>query len=296
MKAKISIIVPVHNTEPYLERCIASILSQTYNNFILILVDNGSVDSSGEICDRYAADDDRIVVIHQVDKGSAGGRNSGLDYVFQHGNSEWIAFIDSDDWVTPIYLESLLDVAEKNGIGVCGYKQTDKYENDFMSLPLKKINVRTEDFYCDKLVHTVVPWGKLYKIECFYNIRFPEGRAHEDEFITYKILFEYKNIEFIYESLYSYFYNPDGVINSRWTPKEMDKLDAINEQIGFFKERSLKRAYARAIAYYYSTACSFLKQAKKENYKQESIKLKKLIDKHKVRYGFKLLQYRLQKR
>ena len=76
----------------------------------------------------------------------------------------------------------------------------------------------------------------------------------------------------------------------------MDKLDAINEQIGFFKERSLKRAYARAIAYYYSTACSFLKQAKKENYKQESIKLKKLIDKHKVRYGFKLLQYQLQKR
>lgn len=296
MKAKISIIVPVHNTELYLERCIDSILSQTYQNFILILVNNGSVDRSGEICNRYAEADDRIVVIHQDDKGSAGGRNSGLDYVFQHGNSEWIAFIDSDDWISPIYLKELLDVAEKDGIGVCGYKQTGKYENNPLPTPLKHITMKTEDFYCDKLVNAVVPWGKLLKKECFCSIRFPEGRSHEDEFITYRILFEYKQISYIDEPMYFYFYNPEGVINSKWIPKEMDKLDAIGEQIRFFKERYLKKAYTRAIAYYYSTACYFLKQAKKEQYKQESIKLKKLIYKHIIRYGFHLLKYRLQKR
>ena len=109
-------------------------------------------------------------------------------------------------------------------------------------------------------------------------------------------MFEYEQIAFVDEPLYCYFYNPEGVIRSKWTPKELDKLDAIKEQILFFKERSLKRAYTRAIAYYYSTACSFLKQAKKAQYEQEAKTLKKLIDKHKLRYGFRLMQYRLQKK
>lgn len=296
MKAKISVIVPVHNTEPYLERCIDSILSQTYSDFELILVDNGSVDRSGEICDRYAEIDNRIISIHQIDKGSAGGRNTGLDYMFQHGNSEWIAFIDSDDWVSPLYLETLLNDAEKNGIGICGYKLAAEYEDEALSLPMKQVTVKTEDFYCDKLINTVVPWGKLFKKTCFRSTRFPEGKAHEDEFVTYKLVFEYEQIAFVDEPLYYYFYNTEGVIRSKWTPKELDKLDAIKEQILFFKERSLKRAYTRAIAYYYSTACSFLKQTKKAQYEQEAKTLKKLIDKHKLRYGFRLMQYRLQKK
>ena len=295
MKAKISVIVPVHNTEPFLERCIDSILSQTFSDFELILVNNGSIDHSGNICDRYAENNERVTVIHQVDRGSAGGRNTGIEYALRHSQSEWIAFIDSDDWVSPIYLEALLDVAEQNGIGICGYKKTVEYEEGSTSYPLKQITIKTEDFYCYKMVNTVVPWGKLYKKDCFCDVRFPEGKAHEDEFVTYKILFGYDQLTFIDEPLYLYFFNPTGVINSEWTPKEMDKLEAISEQIAFFKERSLQKAYTRAIAYYYSTVRSFMKQAKNNHYEQEVIKLKKLNKKHILCYGFHLLKYRLHK-
>lgn len=296
MKVKISIIVPVHNTELYLNRCIDSILAQTCSDFELILVDNGSVDRSGSICDSYAETDNRIVAIHIKESGSAKGRNIGLDYVFQHNNSEWVTFIDSDDWISPLYLEKLLDDAEKNGIAVCGYKQTAEYENETLSLPLKNVAVKTEDFYCDKLINVIVPWGKLLKKDCLRVIRFPEGKAHEDEFFTYKLLFEFEQIIFIDEPLYYYFVNPEGLTYSKWTPKELDKLDAVKEQIRFFKERSLKRAYTRAIAYYYSTAYSFLKQAEKEGYEKETQKLRMLINKHMLCYGFRLLQYRFQKK
>ena len=97
----ISIIVPVYNTGKYLHRCIESILAQTYNDFELILIDDGSTDNSGKICDEYAKTDDRIVVLHQENKGQAVARNVGLDYVFEKDKSEWITFIDSDDWIHP---------------------------------------------------------------------------------------------------------------------------------------------------------------------------------------------------
>ena len=104
----ISVIIPVYNAEKYLKRCVDSVLAQTCRQFEMILIDDGSTDGSGRICDEYAARDERIAAMHQQNKGQSAARNAGLDYAFAHGGSEWIAFIDSDDWVNEKYLETLL--------------------------------------------------------------------------------------------------------------------------------------------------------------------------------------------
>ena len=288
----ISVIIPVYNTAEYLPRCLDSVINNGYKNLEIICVNDGSTDSSPEILRGYEKKDNRIKVIDVPNGGVSRARNIGLD----NASGEYIAFIDSDDWIALNYFEILSDSAMKCGIGVCGYKQTDRFEDDFVSLPIKQAVVKPEDIYCDKLIITIAPWGKLYNKESFRELRFPEGKLYEDEYVTYKVLFEYKQIAYIDEPLYYYFSNPHGATKAKWTLKKLDKLEAIEEQIRFFKEQSFKRAYKRAIAYYYSSACSFYNQAKKANRKQEIRIVKKLINKHRLRYGLQLIQYRLKRR
>ena len=111
----ISVIVPVYKVEKYIHRCVRSILGQTYADFELILVDDGSPDNCGVICDEYAAKDSRVVVIHQENGGLSAARNAGIDWVFANSDSQWLSFIDSDDWVHPEYLQRLLDAATYAG-------------------------------------------------------------------------------------------------------------------------------------------------------------------------------------
>ena len=111
MDCLISVIVPVYKVEKYIHRCIDSILAQTFSDFELILVDDGSPDNCGRICDEYALKDNRIHVIHKENGGLSDARNAGIDWAFEHSDSEWITFIDSDDWVHKKYLESLINGA-----------------------------------------------------------------------------------------------------------------------------------------------------------------------------------------
>ena len=123
---EISVIVPVYKVEKYIHRCIDSILNQTFRDFELIMVDDGSPDNCGAICDEYAAKDNRVVVIHQENGGLSAARNAGIDWAFTNSNSEWLNFIDSDDWVHPEYLQKLYDAAKCNNVSVsvCGFERT----------------------------------------------------------------------------------------------------------------------------------------------------------------------------
>ena len=124
--ALISVISPVYNTEKLLPRCLDSILSQTFQDVELILVNDGSRDRSGEICEEYASKDSRIHVIHQNNSGVSAARNAALDWVMEHSNSRWIMFVDSDDWVHPLILQTLLELNRKYQVKVsaCGYLET----------------------------------------------------------------------------------------------------------------------------------------------------------------------------
>ena len=123
MDCLISIIVPVYKVEKYIHRCVDSILAQTFTDFELILVDDGSPDNCGIICDEYALKDNRIHVIHKENGGLSDARNAGIDWAFENSNSEWITFIDSDDWVHPKCLEALVRAAQIYGteIAICNY-------------------------------------------------------------------------------------------------------------------------------------------------------------------------------
>ena len=290
--AKISVIVPVHDTEKYVSRCIDSILAQTFADFELILIDNGSTDSSGKICDEYAEIDNRVVVIHQDDRGASGARNSGLDWVYKNSDCEWISFVDSDDWLHPQYLELLHDSAAKYGISVCTYQTTTDSDVVYSNIQSEPQFVRSEDLYSDDIINFIVVWGKLYKKECFEKIRFPEGKLHEDEFVMYKILFYYEVLPIIKEALYYYYQNTESFIHSEWNPARLVKLDALNEQIAFFEKKGYEKARIVAIRRYAYTMCEFMDRARKSIHCKAYAgivkrMLRRYLNKNKKELGFK---------
>ena len=245
----ISIIVPVYNVEPYIHRCIDSILNQTFTNFELILVDDGSPDNCGKICDEYARKDNRVHVIHQENSGLSAARNAGIDWAFRNSDSEWLTFIDSDDWVHSKYLELLYNaiVETQCGISICGYEEIDGKCTNMNYEELKANTVSTEDFFCKFNVNATVAWGKLYKKTDFENIRYPVGKLHEDEFTTYRILFSHSNLAVIDQPLYYYYKNSSGIMNSAWSPKRLCSIEALNKQVCFFKSKGYEKAYMFSI-------------------------------------------------
>ena len=245
---QISVIVPVYKVEKYLKRCVDSILSQTFTDFELILVDDGSPDGCPQICDQYAQQDDRVYVIHQQNGGLSAARNAGIDWAFANSNSQWLTFVDSDDWIHPQTLEVLLKAARDNhvDVSICGFQKTNG-EEGAISSDFSVELWTPENFYVQYVTSAVVAWGKLYKKECFSEIRYPVGRLHEDEFVTYRILFQCEKIAFVDTPLYAYFQNSDGIMKSVWTRRRMDVLVAYEQQIAYFKYHHFKKAETRAI-------------------------------------------------
>ena len=242
---KISIIVPVYKVEAYLRRCVDSVLAQTFQDFELILVDDGSPDSCGAICDDYAAKDGRVHVIHQKNGGLSAARNAGIDWTFASSDSQWLTFIDSDDWVHPSYLETLLQAAQETGVelSICGFVRTSGSAED--DIPEQEYQVtlwEPEDFWCANNVNAAIAVGKLYRKPLFQTVRYPVGRIHEDEFTTYRILFSLSRIAAVPAPMYRYLQNDEGIMRQAWRPARMDALDALEAQLNFFRKQGLSQA------------------------------------------------------
>lgn len=262
----ISVIVPVYNTEKYLRRCIDSILAQTYSDFELILIDDGSTDNSGIICDDYAEKDNRIVVIHQDNKGQAIARNVGLDYVFEKDNSEWISFVDSDDCIHGRYLETLLAAGIKNcvKISVCDYTDNSKlFRNRHVNINPVYEKWDAEKFFCEKTLLSVVLWGKVFSRECFQAVRFPDLRMFEDSYIMYKVLFSESELCYCEMPLYYYCQSAESVMRKEWSPEKLASLDLYNQRAAFFKKHGYRKAYNRNIFSYIYDLNDQINQCKK---------------------------------
>lgn len=265
----ISVIVPVYKVEKYIHRCMDSILEQTYADFELILVDDGSPDNCGAICDEYAEKDSRVVVIHQENRGLSAARNAGIDWAFSNSDSQWLTFIDSDDWVHPEYLQHLLDAAVDNDVpvSVCGYVQTDGKEPEITPETLTAAVWSAEDFYVEHNVNATVAWGKLYRKACFREIRYPVGKIHEDEFVTHTILFPAGRIAVLDAPLYYYFFNNQGITKAAWRPQRLQALEATVQQIEYMRHHGLEKAYRHAIKKYMVCLSSHIYRLKDENRK-----------------------------
>lgn len=270
----ISIVVPVYKVEKYIHRCIKSILNQSYSSFNLVIVDDGSPDNCGKICDEYAKKDTRIHVIYKTNGGLSDARNAGIDWALKNCNSKWLTFIDSDDWVHPQYLEKMISSAEATDCSICivQYHKTNALEKYNISSAIDYHVINTEQFYCSNTANATVAWGKLYKISDFETIRFPVGRLHEDEYTTYKILFKYTEIVYIDEPLYYYFVNPSSIMGSQWKPKRLDLLDAIEENLVFFSENNYSQAYLNRLEMMKKSICVYMDEISKssnEDYKRK---------------------------
>lgn len=223
MAEKISVVVPVYNVEKYLERCVNSILNQSYKNLEIILVDDGSTDSSGAICDNFAKKHSRLRVYHTQNSGLSSARNFGLE----KSSGEYIAFIDSDDFVKPDFLMHLITAIKEFNcdIAACGYEM---YFNKLLSFEVKgnknRICTNAEAirglFMGEKTID-VMAWNKLYKKSLFNDgIRYPKGLLHEDVATTYKLLYKAKKIAYVALPLYCYFQRKgsivgDGIFNKK---------------------------------------------------------------------------------
>ena len=202
---EISIIVPVYKVEKYLNECIDSILAQTFTDFELILVDDGSPDSCPALCDAAAAKDSRIRVIHQKNRGLSGARNAGLDAA----EGEWIAFVDSDDTIMPDFCAKLYHAAQEAGaqMAVCNYRQVDE-----ALTPIREqyLHVRREVLTPEQalehstLLPYMVVWNKLYHRSIFAQLRFAEGKLNEDTLLIAYAYEKADRIANIPDALYLY--------------------------------------------------------------------------------------------
>lgn len=247
----ISVIVPVYNVEKYLERCIDSLLVQTYKNLEIILVDDGSTDKSGKICDSYRVQDSRVVVIHKVNGGVSSARNVGID----SSRGEYIGFIDSDDWVDERMYEVLLrnlilyeaDISDINSITIDHY---EIIKNKAEKIDVKDGQDMLRDYF---MLDKYSVCRKLYKKSIIGNIRFPVGKINEDICTNFKFL---KNAKRIVKSsliMYYYFSNPNSITGTVFKEKDFDLLDACNELIRETKNSPELQKLAEvklAISYY----------------------------------------------
>lgn len=245
--AIISIVVPVYKVEKYLNRCIDSILTQSFQDFELILVDDGSPDRCGEICEAYAEMNERIVVLHRENGGLSAARNTGIEWALVNSSSEYITFIDSDDWVHPQYLEQLFQAVKSSnaGVSVVGFERVEEDQKEKLrsldDVPNAE-EMSAEDFFINHQWDFNYAWGKLYRKIYFETVRYPEGKNFEDTFTTYKVLFDGKRVSFIDYPLYYYYYNPEGISHSLWKPSELVVMEGIREQIKFYRDNGYRRA------------------------------------------------------
>lgn len=239
----VSVIVPVYNVEQYIQRCIDSITKQTYSNIEIILVDDGSDDNSGGICDRAALLDKRIHVIHKKNGGLSSARNIGIDSA--HG--EYICFVDSDDVIVPCYVELLLGLCVENNAQISMGK-FEKFNKDFL-FEQKRLedryiyeNRRAVELLIDgSYVQYVVAWNKLYDRSLFNEIRYPDGLLYEDEGTTYKLFYKANKVVVTNSVVYGYFVREGSITQSNYSIKKLDFLKIAKERCDYFAERKEKR-------------------------------------------------------
>lgn len=240
MSDLISIVIPVYNVERYVERCIDSVRNQTYKNIEIIIVDDGSPDSSGEICDEIAKDDSRIQVIHQKNAGLSGARNTGI----AKSSGKYILFIDSDDWIESdfvFYLHYLITKYNAD-IAQCDFKYIDENGKIYNSV------TNTQEEICcsskDALQRIMAgnqfitsAWGKIYKRKMFDTLQYPVGKIFEDIPVTYEAFLRSNKIVYGNRALYNYLYNKSGISNAPFSEKRLSAL--------FFSEAAVKKVVTK---------------------------------------------------
>ena len=220
----ISVIVPVYNVESYISTCIKSIINQSYSELEIILVDDGSTDNSGNICDKYAQSDNRIKVIHKTNGGLSDARNAGLDIA----TGTYIGFVDSDDFIETDMYEVLLNSCINNDvpISICGRYNVDEDDNRLKEcFTSSKEFVMTDEMAIKNLLNwencDSAAWDKLYESNLFNNVRYPVGELHEDLNVTARLFGKAGKIAHVGKPLYNYRQRSNSITKQAFNPKKI---------------------------------------------------------------------------
>lgn len=291
---QISVIVPVYNVEKYLNRCIDSILAQSFSEFELILVNDGSTDKSGEICDLYAKNEDRIRVFHQNNQGQAAARN----FAVKNSKSNWICFIDSDDMMHPQMLEIMFNVVKETNTQLCmcgavgGEIPPSNFNKQMREIQSKRIIVNDKSLYDICMKGKARYWivcAKLIKREIVESVPFTEGRIFEDNAVVPQWLYMSETVADIEKDLYFYQKNLAGTTQKSFSVQSLDFLWAMEEQILFFDSKKCKRMLTAICSHYLKIAPQYYKKTLYElNNQFEAEKIKKK-SKNVIKHYYKLL-------
>lgn len=269
MTDTVSVIVPCYKVEPYLHRCVDSILNQTYPNLDVILVDDGSPDRCGEICDEYAAADSRVRVIHQTNQGLSAARNAGLDLMSGH----YALFVDSDDWLDDTCVDTLRQLLMATGADIAVSNMLRVWD-DHGPVPTSDAGeiIRMDRAQAiDEVVKPrygsmVAACGKLFPAALLAGVRFPVGRLHEDEFTTYRLLLRAREVVVTTRPLYFYRQRSNSIMGSPFNPKAaMDAVDARIERAHVLRQEGLQRAAATTSGQALSSYMQLLQSAPRSN-------------------------------
>lgn len=249
MNNKISIIVPIYNTEKYLERCFQSLINQSYENLEIILINDGSNDNSLDICNKYKEKDDRIIVINKKHSGVSDSRNIGI----KRATGDYIGFVDSDDYIHKDMFKNLIDGTQKYNcdISMCDLVETFNIKDEFKKYNLKFIKMdkkqALEQLLYDKNIGNYV-MVKLFKKELFDGIEFPFGKIYEDISTTYKLFNKANNILYIPIPMYHYYQRNDSLVNNITTESIQQYIHAVFERYydikNNFKDLDLYNVYS----------------------------------------------------
>ncbi len=239
MNRTISVIIPVYKVEPYLERCVRSVLAQTYRELEILLVDDGSPDRCGEICDTLAAEDPRIRVIHKENGGLSSARNAALAVC----TGGYIAFVDSDDFIHPEFAARMLAILEQTQAQIVQCRFEIGSADDF-SEPEKESGVQIIGRYdaLESMAYKVTACGKLYRREIVEGVRFPEGKINEDDATYYRFADSAQTIALTDAALYYYYQSPNSIMRSKASFLREDFIPIYETRIAYFAQKDDLRA------------------------------------------------------
>ena len=255
----ISVVIPVYKVEAYLRNCVDSVLAQSFTDFELILVDDGSPDNCGAICDEYAALDPRVRVIHQENGGLSAARNNGV----KHSQGPYVTFVDSDDMLHPQTLELLYSGMRKTGAEITivssAREQNEVFSRNYASeelVPEKMDHLEALARLCGLMNKTealpqsqwliyCVAWGKLFAREIVESNPFPVGRLHEDEFTAHHFFYAAHTVAVLELPLYFYRYNPTAITATKGRAVTRDGIYGRLDRIAFLKEHGLEELAAK---------------------------------------------------
>lgn len=243
----ISVIVPIYKVESYLARCLDSILAQTFTDFELWLINDGSPDNCGVICDQYAKKDQRIRVIHKKNGGLSDARNAGLE----HASGKYISFIDSDDWVAADFLESLYSALQRHDadIAVCNMSEVQDNDEPFVAYKPVESETLVENSAIFDTLYQPSAANKLYRSSIYRDLRFPVGRWYEDVFVYTDVLSQVKRLVYTGKASYFYFIRTGSIMQTPYRLQSTDIIDACDlraqklEVLGQAKHANLARLH-----------------------------------------------------